>query len=261
VLIAATGVEPAQIIPYLERNLSPTIRSFDVNAILACENLISSEVQVQCLVAIGAALRRESEENIDLQPQKDASKRPALSIGSVGRICAVTVLGLTVICLVSGWHLKGQRSLVAYLDEQNAALSLRTAELVENPPKLEVDPVLKATVEALQVRLDGQLQLLRALGDQGPSQRGGFSDHLEGFTNTPVPGLWLTSFSIEAGGSALEINGSARVPQLAPQFVERLRAQASFEGFEFQQFHMERSSAYDGVVDFTLSTHSQRPQS
>jgi MSHA biogenesis protein MshI len=261
VLMAAAGVEPAQIVPYLARNLSAAIRAFDISEILECASAVSWETQIQCLPAIGAALRKDSDQCIDLRPQTIAPISKALTLGSIGRICAVAALALTVICVASGWQLQGQHSLVSDLDAERAALSKRTDELLANPPSRVVDPALKATVEALQSRRDAQLRLLHALGDQGPSQLGGFSAHLEGFANSPIPGLWLVGFSIEDGGSALAINGSTRAPELAPQLVERLRAQSTFNGLEFQQFHMERSALYEGVIDFTLDTRSERPAS
>jgi MSHA biogenesis protein MshI len=261
ILLAAAGVEPAQVVPHLTRNLSATIRAFDVNEVLECASAASWETQIQCLPAIGAALRRNSEQCIDLQPQAIAPTRDALTLGSIGRICAVTALALTAICVGSGWQLQGQRSLASELGAERAALNKWTQELMADPASLVLDPALKASVEALQVQRDAQLRLLHALGDQGPSQLGGFSDFFEGFASSPVPGLWLTGFSIEDGGSALAVNGSARTPKLAPQLVERLRARSIFEGFEFQQFHMERSVLYEGVVDFTFNTRSERPES
>jgi hypothetical protein len=69
----------------------------------------------------------------------------------------------------------------------------------------------------------------------------GFSAHLRALARQSMTGLWLTDFSVGAGGSGLEINGKALNADLLPAYIRKLKGERVFQGQTFAMINVYRS--------------------
>ena len=92
---------------------------------------------------------------------------------------------------------------------------------------------------------------LRALGSSVGGNRQGFSRHLAALARRPVPGVWFSSVRLEGGGTRVALKGHALRPQLVPQWVQAIAAEAEFTQREFEVFTLSGAA---GRVDFELAT-------
>jgi hypothetical protein len=91
------------------------------------------------------------------------------------------------------------------------------------------------------VRRRGDIARLLESGAIGST--GGFSDYLRGFARQAPEGLWLTGFTIGAGGNDMEIRGSMLNPATLPDYIRRLGTEKSFQGRNFAALTMNRADA------------------
>lgn len=72
----------------------------------------------------------------------------------------------------------------------------------------------------------------------GVEAGGRFADHLRGLARQSLSGLWLTGFSVDAGGG-MEIRGRTTDPALLPEYIRRLNKEAAFQGRAFAALKLD----------------------
>jgi MSHA biogenesis protein MshI len=101
---------------------------------------------------------------------------------------------------------------------------------------------------ALQAEVDQAQQLLAMRGEVlavlasglGTGQGGaGFGDYLAGLARQSREGLWLTGFSVAAGGSGMVLRGRTVDKGMLPEYVRRLNAEPAFAGKAFAGMQMD----------------------
>ena len=68
----------------------------------------------------------------------------------------------------------------------------------------------------------------------------GFAEFLRGFARQTPNGLWLTGFSIGAGGNEMEIRGRMLNPASLPEYIRRLKTEKVFQGRSFASLTIVR---------------------
>lgn len=144
-------------------------------------------------------------------------------------------------------------------EAQQAATTLRVAELAQSHPPRSVDPALEREVARLAAERDGKTRLLRLLGSASLGNVEGFSPQLSGLARERVEGLWLRGVAIGRGGGDLLLRGSALEPELLPRFIQQLGREEIFAGRVFRSLRMERAEEAPGRLDFVLSTREEAP--
>jgi hypothetical protein len=69
----------------------------------------------------------------------------------------------------------------------------------------------------------------------------GFSEYLIGLSRQHADGLSLELIELGEGGRTVELSGWTRTPELVPDYVQRLRQEASFHNTRFGEMSIERS--------------------
>lgn len=165
---------------------------------------------------------------------------PALS-KTRDHVSAAPVTGLAAVLLLfvvlgATWTHVGAASAHREAEEWTAnrkqaqdALLAETQAVTTRKP----DAKLVAELEAAQALLQRQGAILAILDGGGVGDTGGFSEYLRGFARQAPRGLWLTEFSIGAGGHDMEVRGRMMAPPLLPEYVKRLNEESVFRGHTF----------------------------
>ena len=178
---------------------------------------------------------------INLYHPRFLKQRELLTLGNVVLAAAGLYIALAV---VGGW---------AWNDATERKAAAAAAEAQLKLAKDQVDAATKAAAARkpspqLTAELDSAEGLLRRRGDIARllesgaiGSTGGFSDYLRGFARQAPDGLWLTGFTIGAGGNDMEIRGSMLNPVALPDYIRRLGTEKSFQGRNFAALNMNRA--------------------
>lgn len=149
----------------------------------------------------------------------------AVLVGISGYLARTDLPALTAQASAAESQLKAAR-------DQVATLGARAANRKPDP-RLEQE--LEASRTLLGARSEVLAALRRSLGPDTPA----FADYLRGFARQSVSGLWLTGFSIGAGGHGMEIRGRTLDPALLPEYIRRLDREPAFQGQTFGALKLE----------------------
>lgn len=183
-------------------------------------------------------------------------QRKQYSARAMVQTVAVVCTGLAVAYGYGWWRVHGLQREVAMLSAQKAvaAHQLSAVQSAYSPRPKSV------LLEQEIVRIERQLEATRTIADLLASgnvgTRQGFSARLAALARQHVPGTWLRSVRIEEGGRRIVIVGSALAPELVPELVQRLTAEAAFAGSGFEQLELTRPQDAPSQVDFVLRSHS-----
>ena len=133
---------------------------------------------------------------------------------------------------------------------QQAAAAAAEAQLKSAKDQVEAEtraaairkpsPQLIADLESAEALLRRRGEIAHLLESGAIGNTGGFSDYLRGFARQTPEGLWLTGFTIGAGGNDMEIRGSMLNPAALPDYIHRLGAEKAFQGRNFAALTMNR---------------------
>lgn len=152
----------------------------------------------------------------------------ALLVGVSGYLARMDLPALAEQASASESQLKAAR-------DQVAALSARAANR-------KPDPRLEQELAASRTLLDARSEVLATLRRSLGPDAHAFADYLRGLARQSVSGLWLTGFSIAAGGNGrtgMEIRGRTVDPALLPEYIRRLNREAAFQGQTFAALKLE----------------------
>jgi hypothetical protein len=144
---------------------------------------------------------------------------------------------------VAGWtrqEAEARRQAVAAVELQLKAAKEQVAAATTAAAQRKPSPQLIAEVDNAEgiLRRRGDIAQLLESGVVGNT--GGFADYLRGLARQVPEGLWLTGFSIESGGSDMEIRGSTLNPGAVPEYIRRLGTEKVFQGRNFAALTMNR---------------------
>lgn len=100
---------------------------------------------------------------------------------------------------------------------------------------------LIAEVDSAEALLRRRGEIARLLESGAVGSAGGFSEYLRGFARQAPDGLWLTGFTIGAGGNDMEIRGSMLNPATLPDYIRRLGTEKAFQGRSFASLTLNRA--------------------
>lgn len=102
------------------------------------------------------------------------------------------------------------------------------------------DPHLAAELSSARSELQGRQAIMAMLQGGALGDTRGFAEYLRGFARQVPSGLWLTGFTIGAGGSEMEIRGRMLDPATLPEYIHRLNSEPAFQGRSFAALSIQR---------------------
>jgi len=163
-------------------------------------------------------------------------------------VALFSVLGVT--SLVAHRDLSQQQSQAATISGELEAVKLaldQANQLASRP----ANPQLVAEVNHAQAALTRREEIARLLESGAIGNSSGFSAYLLGFAHQVPAGLWLTGFTLGAGGSDMEIRGSTFDEKTVPDYIRRLGGEKTFQGRQFSALSLQRDISSNNTATGT----------
>jgi len=125
---------------------------------------------------------------------------------------------------------------------------------------MKTDTASQLALANLEQELAARKKVVAALTRVKDSYTRGVSDYLESFSRQAPKGVWLTGFSVRAGGEDLVVRGRSLQAALVPKFLQQLSNESALSGTEFGLLQIQREKPDARFVDFTVYTGTQPPQ-
>lgn len=164
---------------------------------------------------------------------------------------AVFAGGLALLLLGGGALLQTRAAgkLAAAQLVESRLVTLRV-EVAQQASRLNVNPANDAPTKVL-ADLREQLAMRRevlaaleggaSLGAVQGQSVSGFGDYLRALAKQTVSDLWLTGFTVGAGGAGMEVRGRMLAVDRLPQYIRRLNEEPAFKGQKFESLNLVRS--------------------
>lgn len=108
------------------------------------------------------------------------------------------------------------------------------------------DPRADAELNAAQTQLAERREVIEMLKRNIAPGAAGFAGGMRALARQTPSGLWLTAFSMNAGGEAIEVKGRMTDPVLLPEFIRRLNAESVFAGRSFAALQVNAGKPSSG---------------
>ncbi len=150
------------------------------------------------------------------------------------------------------WQVRGLAGALANARQDEVAAHMRLA----SSERLFGTGRAQARLKALEARDQALKGLARFLRESRRAEVGP-APVLLAMGDAVLPGVWITSFSLDRKRHALMLTGHSTRPAQVPLFLHRLVARPTLAGYRFQTFAITRprvDARYRPYVDFTAST-------
>ena len=183
------------------------------------------------------------------------------------KFSALTMLQATGLILVSialmyvysVWQVRSLRSQAAQVDAQHSTMLRQLDDMSRQLAARQVNPRYAKEVTRLEGRILA-VQSVRELARHDYFFGGnGYSSYFIAFARQSVAGLWLTGFTVTGAGEQLALEGRTEIPELVPEYLQKLSAEKLLSGTEFDAFQITRPESPDrkkleGYVNFSVRT-------
>ncbi len=187
-------------------------------------------------------------------------ERKLLSFKVLTQACAAVVV---VLLTMYGWSVQQTQQMktdLLQLKKQQTQFSTQLAEVSDRLAGMKTDTAPQLALTSLEQELAARQKVVAALKRVKDSYTHGVSNYLESFSRQAPKGVWLTGFSVQAGGENLVIRGRSLQAALVPTFLQQLSNESALSGTEFGLLHIQREKPNTRFVDFTVYTGTQPPQ-
>ncbi|MQY50685.1 PilN domain-containing protein [Rhodocyclus tenuis] len=116
----------------------------------------------------------------------------------------------------------------------------RLSALEKSLAERRVSPALAGQLAQVNARLETRQAVMDVLDSGRIGNTHGFSDFMLGFSRQTRADLWLTGFSVSAGGEEIELRGAVLDPAVLPSYVQGLAREPIFRGRQFATLTMRR---------------------
>lgn len=179
---------------------------------------------------------------INLYHPRFLKQREVITLGNLALAAAALYVALA---LAAGWAWQNaatHRDTAAATEVQLKAAKEQVDAETKAAAVRKPSPQLIAELEQTESVLRRRGEIARLLESGAIGSTGGFAEYLRGFARQVPEGLWLTGFTIGAGGSDMEIRGSMLNAATLPEYIRRLGAEKAFQGRSFAALTMDRAS-------------------
>ena len=180
---------------------------------------------------------------INLYHPRFLKQRELLTLGNVALAAAVLYV---VLAAAGGWawqEAAARKEAAAAAEAQLTAAKEQVAVATKAAAARKPSAQLIAELDSAETSVRRRGDIARLLESGAIGSTGGFSDYLRGFARQAPEGLWLTGFTIGAGGNDMEIRGSMLNPATLPDYIRRLGTEKAFQGRNFAALTMNRADA------------------
>jgi hypothetical protein len=170
---------------------------------------------------------------------------------------------LAVLMMMYGWGVEQTLQMESEMVKQDRQQQVFTRQLGEVSARLagmKTDTAPQLELANLERELVARQKVVDALTRVRDTYTQGVSAYLESFSRQAPKGVWLTGFTVQAGGEGLVLRGSSLKPDLVPAFLEQLSTEKTLVGTQFALLQIQRETSDAGFVDFTVTTSTDVPE-
>lgn len=161
-------------------------------------------------------------------------------------LALVTGLVYAGLALSGSWATQQANRQAAAARDAQAQLKL-AQEVLDATRKVtetrKPSPALQAEIDRTQRLYEMRNEVLAvidgSMGMAGDQRGAGFGDYLTGLSRQSREGLWLTGFTVTAGGGGMVLRGRTLDKGMLPEYVQRLNAEPAFAGKSFAGLQMD----------------------
>lgn len=173
-------------------------------------------------------------------------------------VSVVFVLLVTV--FIWSWQQTSQMETdLLYIENQLNDQNGKLAKLSKRLTLMKVGSGPLKELTRLEQELVARQKVVDALTRVRETYTRGVSGYMESFSRQAPKGVWLTGFSVKAGGEGVVIRGSSLKAALVPVFLQQLSAEPTLAGTQFGLLQIQRPHAESRYVDFTVYTGDEPP--
>lgn len=172
----------------------------------------------------------------------------------------LVLLGVGLLYGYSQWQVDSLRSEFVRAEKRQTAAAKRLDEMSRKFGKRANDRLLEREIARLEGVIAAKSRIKDILESGVFANTEGYSEYLMAFARQHVSGIWLTGFDIGGAGEELTLKGRSTVPELVPQYMQRLASEKALSGIEFRVFRMVRPSEEEDkartpdYVEFLVTT-------
>lgn len=177
---------------------------------------------------------------INLYHPRFLKQREWLTLTSVA---AATVLVLLLLVGAGAWAMSyaaARQADAAAAEAQLKVIQAQFAAATQAAAARKPNPQFMQELANAEQLLQRRDEIARLLESGAVGSTGGFADYLSGFARQAPEGLWLTGFTIGAGGSEMEVRGRMLNPAALPDYIRRLGNEQVFRGRNFAALTLNR---------------------
>ena len=187
---------------------------------------------------------------------QDSFRKPEIRfpLSQMVGVWVLILVLLLMVTLVDFVRIQSQRGNVEKLQASQVRMEGAVKQLQEQLDKRVTDPALQKHEADLRNMLQGKLQFLAALKQQGDTHQIHFSSVLEGLAQRDIGRLWLTRIQLRSPGPELSLDGLTTEAKAVPDYLAALHQESVFGGMEFRTLNVERQQERSRYLTFSVST-------
>lgn len=169
---------------------------------------------------------------------------------TLDNVALAAVVVYSVLAAIGGWawqHAASRKEAAAVAEAQLQSAKQQVEAATKAAAVRKPNPQLIAEAEGAESMLRRRGEVARLLESGAIGSSGGFAEYMRGFARQTPQGLWLTGFTIGAGGADMEIRGSMLNSAALPDYIRRLGSEKAFQGRTFAALTMNRTAAPEAV--------------
>lgn len=173
--------------------------------------------------------------------------------------CGIVLVFVALLYGVGYWQLRSLRAELAGAESQHTTLAARLEEMSRKFRARAKTQFLEKEITRLEALIAAKSGVKEILERGVFANTKGYSEYLLAFARQHVAGVWLTGVAIVGAGERLTLKGRTTIPELVPQYMQRLANEQTLTGIEFQIFRMARpqdeaSQRSPAFVEFLATT-------
>jgi len=172
----------------------------------------------------------------------EARLRPRHELVTANRVGIAALVLLVSMTVTSWWtRVQAERQVqsASVVQAQATEAQTRLTELARVVAERKTSPALAAEIEVAKMMLRVREEVLDVLDSDPLGNTAGFSGVMTGFARQAQSDLWLTGFSLTAGGESIEIRGRLLDAAKLPPYVQKLSLEPIFQGRRFAALEMQ----------------------
>ncbi len=164
---------------------------------------------------------------------------------------AAMVIGIAVLYGVLFWQVSGAREELRQAEKRHAEATTKLETVTRQFAPAAGTTSAADRLAQLEQEIAARRRVQEVLNRGLFVNKRGYSDYLLALARQHVDGVWITSVAITGAGEDMKLQGRTVDPVRVPRYVQRLSAESTLAGKEFEVFLMT-SDKQRSYSDFLL---------